>query len=304
MRPSGRTHADTDGLGNLRVAWLFEGPSLRISRYACVAPLAGPGEEQRQPGHVVAFPLKGSFLLRGGCGTRLIDPNCALLLNRGAPYTSSHPAGGGDEGVGIVVEEAQLLDAVRELDPRGADAASGPFRRAWVPSAPGTCLRLRGLLQALRSGTSDAAGIEERAFGLVGEALASLSGGRDAAPGRDARVRERVEAARAILNARFAEKLRLGELAAALGTSPFHLCRAFRRETGLPIHRYLNRLRLRAALEGVEDGRPDLAGVALRAGFSSHSHFSAAFRREFGVAPRELRRAVSKILTARSAPGA
>jgi AraC family transcriptional regulator len=37
--------------------------------------------------------------------------------------------------------------------------------------------------------------------------------------------------------------------------------------------------------------RDDLAAVALDVGFASHSHFTDAFRREFGRAPSEVRRA-------------
>jgi AraC family transcriptional regulator len=295
-----------EGLSDLRLSWIFEGPSVRISHYRCIAPAAGAGVEQAQPSHVIAFPLRGSFLLRGAGADALIDANCALLLNRGAAYRSSHPAGGGDEGSGIVIEEAQLIEAVAERDPRAADAHGGPFRKAWVPSSPRSYLLLRALLRELRAGQPDVARLEERAFLLVEDVLASLGDGQQQAHAavRQARSRERVEAAKAVLNAHFAEKVRLRELARGLGVSPFHLCRVFRRETGLPIHRYLNRLRLRAALEGVEAGGGDLAGVALKTGFSSHSHFTASFRREFGMAPRQLEASLGKILTAPPPRGA
>ena len=50
----------------------------------------------------------------------------------------------------------------------------------------------------------------------------------------------------------------------------------------MPIHRYLNRLRLRTALEYLGDSMADLSDTALSLGFSSHSHFTESFRREFG----------------------
>jgi len=64
----------------------------------------------------------------------------------------------------------------------------------------------------------------------------------------------------------------------------------FRQRTGVSIHRYLTRLRLRASLERLADGASDLTTLALDLGFSSHSHFSGAFRAEFGQTPSEVRR--------------
>jgi AraC-like DNA-binding protein len=106
------------------------------------------------------------------------------------------------------------------------------------------------------------------------------------------RARRRyVEDAKVILQERFREKLRLDDVARSLYVSTFHLCRLFKQETGMPIHRYLNRLRLREAVAPVLAGKADLGTLARELGFSSHSHFTAAFRKEFGVPPREVRRA-------------
>ena len=63
----------------------------------------------------------------------------------------------------------------------------------------------------------------------------------------------------------------------------------------MPIHRYLNRLRLREALEPITEGEVGLSELALGLGFSSHSHFTASFRKEFGISPRDMK----KLSTAR-----
>jgi AraC-like DNA-binding protein len=55
------------------------------------------------------------------------------------------------------------------------------------------------------------------------------------------------------------------------------------------VHRYRNRLRLRAAVERLSDGPVDRSTLAHALGFSSHSHFTAAFRAEFGVTPARVR---------------
>jgi AraC-like DNA-binding protein len=53
-------------------------------------------------------------------------------------------------------------------------------------------------------------------------------------------------------------------------------------------------LRLRASLERVAEQRADLTSIALDLGFSSHSHFTDVFRREFGKTPSEFRKTVTE----------
>ncbi len=133
--------------------------------------------------------------------------------------------------------------------------------------------------------------------------LAPVSPGR--APRRRARAfesaRDLAERARGELAAHFAEALPLGELARRLGSSPFHLARSFRRVTGTTLHAHQIQLRLRAAVERLARPGIDLTGLALDLGFSSHSHFTAAFRRAFGAPPAALRGRLAR--DPRQAPG-
>jgi AraC-like DNA-binding protein len=99
---------------------------------------------------------------------------------------------------------------------------------------------------------------------------------------------------RALLAFKLEEPVSLEDVGKAVGVSPFHLCRVFRAVTGTTISRYRHTLRLRAALERVASPDADLSAVAMDYGYSSHSHFTAAFRREFGVTPTEFRRAAAR----------
>jgi AraC-like DNA-binding protein len=76
-----------------------------------------------------------------------------------------------------------------------------------------------------------------------------------------------------------------------VNASPFNFARIFQQQTGLPLHRYLTHLRLRAALERLPE-TDDITTLALDLGFSSHSHFTDVFRREFGKTPSEYRKAM------------
>ncbi len=85
-------------------------------------------------------------------------------------------------------------------------------------------------------------------------------------------------------------KVTLSEVASAVHCSPYYLSRIFRAEAKDSLHSYLTRLRLRASLEFLlRFPKEPFSEVALEHGFSSHSHFSAAFRREFGVPPSVLK---------------
>ena len=109
--------------------------------------------------------------------------------------------------------------------------------------------------------------------------------------GRGARARrELANAAREILLTNPGAPHRLRDVAAALRVSPFHLAHTFREETGVSMHRYLLRVRLDMARARILAGEPSLSRLALELGFSSHSHFSAAFRSAVGVTPSEYRR--------------
>jgi AraC family transcriptional regulator len=57
---------------------------------------------------------------------------------------------------------------------------------------------------------------------------------------------------------------------------------------GVSLRRYVNQLRLARALIELRSV-DDLTRLALELGFSSHSHFTLAFRRAFGCTPSQFR---------------
>jgi AraC-like DNA-binding protein len=146
--------------------------------------------------------------------------------------------------------------------------------------------RQRRFFHAVRVGDeTDVLTIEETTVALVGDVLArAYASARPRRAHLSARGQSLAADARALVARHFNEPLSLSRLAAHLGCSPFHLCRAFRAVTGTTLHAYQTDLRLRAALEAIESGRK-LTDVALDAGFSSHSHFTHTFHRAFGVPP-------------------
>ena len=80
----------------------------------------------------------------------------------------------------------------------------------------------------------------------------------------------------------------LAEIAAEVRCSPVYLTQVFQQVEGLPLYRYQLRLRLARALDLLAH-YDDLTTLSLDLGFSSHSHFSAAFREAYGRSPSEFR---------------
>jgi AraC family transcriptional regulator len=87
-----------------------------------------------------------------------------------------------------------------------------------------------------------------------------------------------------------ARRWTLAEVAAEVGVSPVYLTQSFRDVEGVPLYRYQLRLRLARALDLLRD-IGDLTELGLHLGFSSHSHFTEAFRQAYGRTPSEFRQA-------------
>ncbi len=118
---------------------------------------------------------------------------------------------------------------------------------------------------------------------LIGERLrAHLRGGStEPRVRREARLALRL---RELLDEHTAEGVRLDEAAELLQAHPVHLIRAFRREYGLPPHRYLTGRRVEHARRLLLAGTPP-ADAATAVGFYDQSHLCRHFKQLVGVSP-------------------
>ncbi|WP_420964508.1 helix-turn-helix domain-containing protein [Bradyrhizobium sp. B120] len=76
----------------------------------------------------------------------------------------------------------------------------------------------------------------------------------------------------------------LAQLAAVAGLSTSRFLHLFKMQTGLPLRRYRQWSRMRAAVSAVGHGM-SLTDAAHQAGFASSAHFSSTFRDMFGMMP-------------------
>jgi AraC family transcriptional regulator len=92
-----------------------------------------------------------------------------------------------------------------------------------------------------------------------------------------------------LIEARLDSRLTVQDLAGALGLSTGFFTRAFKRATGRAPHDHIIDRRIARARRLLQDRRLSLSAIALAAGFASHAHMTATFRKRLGVPPQVLR---------------
>lgn len=275
---------------------LFQGELIEIGTFRCAPhhPLFRDSGPIRRP--VVVFPRTAGEVHYEGQRPFFASPLVSPFYNAGQRYERRGVNIGGDRSDWISIrDESTLRELVREVDPAVDERADRPFRFRFAPCSPTIYGRQRMLFEALRNGRApEATAVEEEALAIVRAQVAAAYSARGLsfrpAPPPD---HELLGRAMAILHRSYRERLTLVGLARELGIGAPYLVRLFRRHRGASVHRTLVELRLREALERLEEPRVDLSRLAVELGFSSHSHFTAAFRRAFGRTPSEARGAIA-----------
>ena len=92
-----------------------------------------------------------------------------------------------------------------------------------------------------------------------------------------------------------ADPLSLSQLAMVAGVTPRHLNRLFSERLGRSTMAYYRAMRLDVAQRLIKDTPMSIAEVSEATGFATSSHFSGAYRRNFGVSPRAGRQADASV---------
>ncbi|WP_348754206.1 AraC family transcriptional regulator [uncultured Aquincola sp.] len=123
------------------------------------------------------------------------------------------------------------------------------------------------------------------------ELLALLRPRVQASATRPAGAPQRFAAVIDYLHAHLAEPLRLEQLAAVAGLSPFHFQRSFKAAHGATPHQMLMALRLLQAKQRLARGHKP-ADVAAAVGLTDQAHLTRAFVNRYGVTPARYARQV------------
>lgn len=268
---------------------LFAGRSVRVGLLRCKpAEPVWHGLEASDACALIAFPLTSVVVQPEGCEPVLANANHATFFNREGRYERRPHDPRGDVGVGVALAPSLLRRLTR-------GATELPFIQG--PCAPDVYLAQHSVVHRLQSGTRlDPDFVEETIVSVAARAVNDGFALRRMRQGRRAETRAMhhrlVERAKTILTERPAEPWTLDAVARELHTSEFHLARIFRTATGFGIHQYRNELRLRLALDLLDDAAVKVGELAHRLGYSSHSHFTDAFTAAFGAPPLAVRGAL------------
>jgi len=285
----------------IRYRVLYNSPILKVDDYRCRRSRGGPEAEEHSDINTITLMRHGAFCKHFGRRSVTADVNQAVFFSKGSTYRVSHPADCGDRGANFILSPAVLNDIIRELDPSIDDHQERPFPFIIGPCDSGVFWRHREFIQRLETAESDPLEplwAEVTALQLIADVLEGAFARHGLTHkrrrnGTDADHADHAEAVKIYLASRLCEHLTLDDVARAVYASPFHLARLFQQRTGMPVHRYLTLLRLRASLDRLAEGANNLTALALELGFSSHSHFAESFRREFGRTPSDARRNAS-----------
>lgn len=100
----------------------------------------------------------------------------------------------------------------------------------------------------------------------------------------------KIEAILRYLSEHLTEPVSIDDLAAHFFVSKYHMMRQFRAQTGYTIHGYLTGKRLMFARAMIAAGTPVLQ-ASEESGFGDYSAFLRAYRKQFGAAPNQEKRA-------------
>jgi AraC family transcriptional regulator len=249
----------------------------------------GPGDApylERHDGWAISIVRRGEFLYRASDERRprALRSGWMLLGRAGAEYECAHERAGGDDCTVLTLRGELLEDVARNV------GAPGPLLPMSVaPPVAEVAARMHLAWRAIDAGES--IDVDALAVEVAGALLRALHGRTAPEPAARTADLDRVRAAMAMLDDRCDERWSLGTVARAVGSSPFHFARLFRRVTGVSPHQYLLDARLRRAAALLLDTDRTVTDIALDVGFDDLSNFVRTFQKRIGRPPGRFRRA-------------
>ena len=183
------------------------------------------------------------------------------------------------------------------LDP--ADPGYGAFKEfvsehlshlSWTPSAHAIGLAEQIIAAPKKSSLLHRLYITSRVYGLLEEAFQYFSERHfePTAKAVDGQDRQKLQAVEHYLSGQRGHWVTADELARHTGMSQNSLQRLLSRTYGLSTSRFIRRFMLEKAREALERDALTIAEAAHIAGYSSPANFSTAFKREFGLSPKQV----------------
>jgi AraC family transcriptional regulator len=274
-------------LSEFEVDRLLETDTVALRNVRCSGTCRHRSAEECASSTHLVFPYSGVYMRHVGADQAVADANHVLFFNAGQSYQISHPVAGGDASLSLALSEPVL----RELAPKSLlNGGNFGFRRQHQRIDP----RAQALVALLRHGLDNGSIEPLEAEGLVLTLVCRSLGPRTShEPGATHARRRLADRVKVLLAGDLSRRWTLAEIAAEIRGSPVYLTQVFRQTEGIPLYRYHLRLRLARALDLIARYE-DLSALAAELGFSSHSHFTAAFRQAYGRSPTAFRQSARR----------
>jgi AraC-like DNA-binding protein len=274
-------------MSQFSVQLLLRTDTLTIRDVVCDGACRHTSAEECAAATHLVFPYRGVYVRHLGRSDAVAEANQVLFFNEAEGYRVSHPISGGDASLDLMMDDV----VVQELAPKGLvrQGSAVAFHQPRLRIDPRTQALVALLRHSLSRNVAETLEAETLALTLVRRALGErTSHAANASLGR----RKLVDRAKLVLSTDLTRRWTLAEIGAEVGVSPVYLTQVFQQVEAVPLYRYHLRLRLARALDLL--GRyDDLTALSVDLGFSSHSHFSAAFRQAYGRTPAEFQRSIN-----------
>ena len=262
---------------------LLKSPTVSIRDVYCSGCCRDQSEEEYARATELVFPYRGAFVRHLGSDQTVAEANQVLFFNAGEGYRVSHPVRGGDASLSLAICEELLLELAPVTVLQSNTTSAFNLQRLRIDARTQALVALLG--HSLRQNVAEPLEAEGLALTLVQRALGPRT---SHAAGAGAGRQRLVDRIKLVLASDMGRRWTLAEIADEVRGSPVYLTQVFQQVEGMPLYRYQLRLRLARALDLIADYN-DLTTLGLDLGFSSHSHFSAAFREAYGQSPSEFK---------------
>jgi AraC family transcriptional regulator len=271
-------------VSELTIKTLLSTPIVSVNDVCCQGLCRHKSPEEFATATYLVFPYRGAYVRHLGQDEAVAEANQVLFFNKNDGYKVSHPVNGGDSCLTLQVDDELL----RELAPKTLlrDGPTLAFRQQRMPIDPRAQALVALLRHSLDKGIAEPLEAESLALTLVRRTLRPQAVRARANSVPRQRLVDRVKL---LLTSDLSRRWTLADIAAEVGGSAVYLTQVFQQLEGMPLYRYQLNLRLARALDLMAE-YDDLTALGLELGFSSHSHFTAAFQRTYGRSPSQFRR--------------
>jgi AraC-like DNA-binding protein len=270
-------------MSEFTVIQLLSTDTVTIRDVLCSGTCRHRSADERASETQLVFPYRGIYVRHIGRDQAVADANHVLFFNAGESYQISHPVDGGDASLVLALPEPLLSELVPPSLLNGQTPLG--FCRQHQRIDPRAQALVALLRHALDNHTIEPLEAENLSLTLVCRSLGPRTSHEPQGSHGHHRLADRVKV---LLASDLSRRWTLAEIAEEVGGSPVYLTQIFRQVEGMPLYRYHLRLRLARALDRLAKC-DDLSALAADLGFSSHSHFTAAFRQAYGRSPTDFK---------------